>query len=253
MRIKFNKDLEFFFKRFFFSDKFLLKKRLERSIKNNYEDELKILDKIVDKNLESVDVGVYRGVYSYKLSKITAHVHSFEPNPLIFPYLNKNLKRISKNITLYDIALSDQTIETDLKIPERFKTLDTTNYEEKYKLGCATIHKKNILENNEFISCKVKTAKLDDILPNNKIGFIKIDVEGHEKNVLLGAKKILEKNRPNLLIEIEEKHTNDKVENIINFINDFGYKSYYSNNFELISTDKLKDHKLVNNYIFIHQ
>ena len=37
MRIKFNKEIEFFFKKIFFSQSYLLKKRLERSIKNNEE------------------------------------------------------------------------------------------------------------------------------------------------------------------------------------------------------------------------
>ncbi len=91
MKIRLNKEIEFLFKKIL-PDKYLLKKRLIRAIKNNYEEELSILDKIVNKDLESVDVGVYRGVYSYKLSKISKHVHSIEPNPLIFPYLERKLK-----------------------------------------------------------------------------------------------------------------------------------------------------------------
>jgi len=87
MRIKFNKELEFLFKKIFISEKFLFKKRINRAIKKTYEEELIILDQIVNKDLESVDVGVYRGVYSYRLSQISKHVHSFEPNPLLFSYL----------------------------------------------------------------------------------------------------------------------------------------------------------------------
>ena len=184
MRIKFNKEIEFLIKKIFFSEKYLLKRRLNRAIKNIYEDELLILDKIVDKNLESVDVGVYRGVYTYKLSKISKHVHAFEPNPLLFPHLNRNLKKIAENITLYENALSDTNSTTDLKIPKRFKTLNKKNYEEMYKLGSATIHKKNLLNNDDLVSLKVRTKKMDDILGNNNIGFIKIDVEGHELEVL---------------------------------------------------------------------
>ncbi len=108
MRIKFNKEIEFIIKKTFIPEKYLLKKRLDRAIEKNYEDELQILDKIASKDSESIDVGVYRGVYSYKLSKISKHVHSFEPNPLIFPYLEKNLKKIIKNMTLYNIALSNK-------------------------------------------------------------------------------------------------------------------------------------------------
>ena len=251
MRIKFNKEIEFLIKKIFFSEKFLLKKRLNRAIKKVYEEELLILDKLVDKNLESVDVGVYRGVYTYKLSKISKHVHSFEPNPLLFSYLNKNLKKLAKNITLYENALSNVSSIVDLKVPKRFNTFNKKNYEEMYKLGAATIHKKNLLNNQDFTTFKIRTKKLDDVLPDNKIGFIKIDVEGHEENVLNGAVKIIKKNKPVLLVEIEEKHSKKNVKETINFINSLGYKSYYLRNLNLVSTDKLNSYEDKNNYFFI--
>ena len=252
MRIKFNKEIEFVLKKLFIPEKFLLKRRIDRSIKGNYEQELQILDKIVKKDLDSIDVGVYRGVYSYSLSNLSKHVHAFEPNPILFPYLKKNLKKLIKNMTLYNLALSDKNGETDLKIPKRFKTLNEDNYEEKYKLGSATIHEKNLLGNDEYITLKVKTAKLDDIIESKGIGFIKIDVEGHEKNVLEGGINLIKKNKPNLLIEIEERHTSDKVENIINFVNSLGYKSYFFQNNQLTKTDRLIDFKSKNNFIFLN-
>ena len=49
------------------------------------------------------------------------------------------------NLTLYNYALSDKTTSTLLKIPRRFKNSNKSNYEEFYKLGCATIHQKNNL------------------------------------------------------------------------------------------------------------
>tara|TARA_B100001123_G_C15214959_1_gene988839 strand:+ start:390 stop:1148 length:759 start_codon:yes stop_codon:yes gene_type:complete len=251
MRIKFNKDIEFLFKKIFFSEKYLLKKRLNRAIKNIYEEELLILDKVVDKNLESVDVGVYRGVYTYQLSKISKHVHAFEPNPLLFSYLSKNLKELAENITLYENALSDVNDTTDLKVPKRFKTLNKKNFEEMYKLGAATIHKRNLLNNEDFITFKIRTKRMDDILINNNIGFIKIDVEGHEENVLNGAIEIIKKNKPVLLVEIEEKHTKRNVNESINFINSLGYKSYYLSGSKLENTEKLNNYKNKNNYFFI--
>ena len=251
MRIKFNKEFEFLFKKIFISEKYLLKKRLKRAIKQIYEKELAILDKIVIENLESVDVGVYRGVYTYRLSQLSKHVHSFEPNPLVFPYLDKNLKKIVKNMTLYNTALSDEITEVDLRIPKRFNVINKDNYEERYKLGASSIHKKNSLINDDYITYNVKTAKLDDLLINNNIGFIKIDVEGHEKNVVMGAINLIKKNKPNLLVEIEERHSKDKVEHTINFINGLGYKSYYCENFKLKETKNLSNLKLINNYIFL--
>ena len=84
------KDLEFFIKKVFFSESYLLKKRIKRAIKNNYEKELTIIERFSDKNKDALDIGVYRGVYSYKLSQYFKTVHSFEPNPLLYPYLEKN-------------------------------------------------------------------------------------------------------------------------------------------------------------------
>ena len=63
------KDIEFILKKIFLSEKYLLKKRLKRAIHNNYEKELKIIEKFADKTNDALDIGVYRGVYSYKLSQ----------------------------------------------------------------------------------------------------------------------------------------------------------------------------------------
>ena len=92
MKIKF-KDLEFIIKKFFISQSFLLRKRLVRAINNSYEKELFFIDRFSDKSKDALDIGVYRGVYSLKLSKNFKKVHAFEPNTLLFPYLNKNLKK----------------------------------------------------------------------------------------------------------------------------------------------------------------
>ena len=250
MRFKFHKEIEYFFKKFFLSEKYLLKKRLIRAYNKRYEEELLFLDKIVDKDSESVDVGVYRGVYTFQLAKISKHVHSFEPNPLIFPYLNKNLQKLIKNLTLYNVALSDKNGETELRIPIRNKYANKNNYEEMYESGRATIHKNNII-NSEYNSFKVRTVKLDDVLINNPIGFVKIDAEGHEKAILVGAKEIIKSRKPNLLVEIEERYTNEKTESIIEFINNLGYKSYFLEKNNLIKTEKLGNFNKKNNYIFL--
>ena len=195
-------------------------------------------------------MGVYRGVYTFQLAKISKHVHSFEPNPLIFPYLNKNLQKLIKNLTLYNVALSDKNGETELRIPIRNKYANKNNYEEMYESGRATIHKNNII-NSEYNSFKVRTVKLDDILINNPIGFVKIDAEGHEKVILEGAKEIIKKRKPNLLVEIEEQFTNEKTENTIEFINNLGYKSFFLEKNNLTKTEKLRNFNTKNNYIFL--
>ncbi len=243
------KDIEFFLKNIFFSEKFLLEKRLKRAIKNNYEKELSIIGNFTDKNKEAVDVGVYRGVYTYKLSKEFKHVHAFEPNPLIYPFLEKNLTKIVKNMTLKNLALSDSNGDVNLRIPSRSKSIFKTNYEEIYKLGCATIHEGNKIDNkNNF---KVKKIKLDDLLEDKNISFIKIDVEGHEREVITGSKKIIKKNKPVLLVEIEERHNNFPILDTIEFIKNFGYNSYFVADGNVKDVKKLKDINSENNFLFI--
>ena len=243
------KDIEFFLKNIFFSEKFLLEKRLKRAIKNNYEKELSIIGNFTDKNKEAVDVGVYRGVYTYKLSKEFKHVHAFEPNPLIYPFLEKNLTKIVKNMTLKNLALSDSNGDVNLRIPSRSKSIFKTNYEEIYKLGCATIHEGNKIDNkNNF---KVKKIKLDDLLEGKNISFVKIDVEGHEREVITGSKKIIKKNKPVLLVEIEERHNNLSILDTIEFIKNFGYNSYFVADGNIKDIKKLKDINSENNFLFL--
>tara|TARA_B100000131_G_scaffold312599_1_gene346870 strand:- start:136 stop:879 length:744 start_codon:yes stop_codon:yes gene_type:complete len=243
------KDLEFFFKKLFFSENFLLKRRLERSIKKNYEKELSIIDKFENKSKSAVDIGVYRGIYSYKLSKQFKHVYAYEPNPLIFPYLKKNLNKIIKNLTLKNFALSNSSGTVDLKIPFRSKSIFKDNIEELYKLGCATIQENKNYSN--YDSVKVNKIRLDEDLKNFDIGFIKIDVEGHEKEVIEGSRNLIIKSKPVLLIEIEEKHSGRPTYETINFICELGYKPYICKNNKLHDLHKSKNKEQENNFFFL--
>ena len=92
MRIKYSKEIEFFFKKNFFSQSYLLRRRLERAIKKNEENEIKLVKNFIKNDTDTLDIGVYRGVYSYEMSKYSKTVHAFEPNPIIYKDLDKNLK-----------------------------------------------------------------------------------------------------------------------------------------------------------------
>ena len=243
------KDLEYFIKNKIFTEKYLLKKRLDRAVKNDYESELSYIDKFSDTSKFAIDVGVYRGVYSYKLSKLFSHVYSFEPNPLISSYLAKNLPKIINNVTIMNYALSDSNGDVDLKVPKRSKSIFKQNVEEIYRLGLATIHESNKMEN--FEKFKVKKKKLDDLdINKKKIGFIKIDVEGHEKEVIIGAEKLIAESKPTMLIEIENRHTQKPVIETVNYIRNLGFNCYFLKNNSLIGIEKLSMEDKNNNFIF---
>jgi FkbM family methyltransferase len=242
------KDLEFILKKII-PEKYLLKKRLKRAIEKNYEKELEVINQFADKSKDALDIGVYRGVYSYKLSQNYNLVHSFEPNPLLYPHLKRNLKKIINNIKLYNLALSDKNGETRLKLPIRNNSIFSTNIEELYQLGAASIHPENKFE--KFKEVVVKMKKLDDLKIENKIGFIKIDVEGHELEVIKGSSKIISENMPILLVEIEKRHTNKPVLESINYIKNMGYDCFFVKNKKLISVENLENNDSENNYYFL--
>ncbi len=62
------KDAKFILQKLFVPDHIILKKRILRSIKSKIEEEYLAIPLLCDKNYLSIDIGVFRGVYSFLLS-----------------------------------------------------------------------------------------------------------------------------------------------------------------------------------------
>ena len=74
---------------------------------------------------------------------------------------------------------------------------------------------------------EVATSRLDDF-DLGDVGFVKIDVEGHELAVLKGAPELLTVQRPTILIEIEEHaHRDGQFDAIVDFLTDLSYRGSY--------------------------
>lgn len=58
----------------------------------------------------------------------------------------------------------------------------------------------SMCENKELKECKVKAKRIDDVLGDEKISFIKMDIEGSEKNAIVGMEKLIRQNTPILAI-----------------------------------------------------
>ena len=175
------------------------------------EPEIKILKYLVDSSKESIDVGAANGIYSYYLSKISSHVHSFEPNPFFYEFIQQ---WAFENITVMPMALSDNKGLSILSIP---------------LVGGKEFRKEGSLEkinNGNHNKIEIPTITLDE-LEHSNIGFIKIDVEGHEEHVIKGSINLLDKWRPNLLIEIEQRHNDKNIFDIFSLIKEIGYKGYF--------------------------
>ena len=173
--------------------------------------DIKFLKHLIDKNLNSIDVGAYKGVYTYFISKYSKHVYAFEPNPKSYKILKKTVKN---NVKVLPYALSDKSCFDFLKIPKGKKG---------YSNQGGSI--RNVKLDEKFGKLKIETKKIDDLKLKN-IGFIKIDAEGVELKVLKGAKKLIKQYKPTLLIEIEERYISGSIEKSLNKILNLGYRGF---------------------------
>ena len=173
--------------------------------------DIKILKHLINKGKNSIDIGAYKGVYTFLLAKCSEKVYAFEPNPKSFNILKKSVK---KNVNVFPFAITNKSGTDFLKIPKGKKG---------YSNQGGSL--RNVKLDKNFGKIKVITKKLDDINLKN-IGFIKIDAEGSELNVLNGAKKIIKKYKPTLLIEIEERYISEPIEKSLKRILDFGYNGF---------------------------
>ena len=249
MRLFNSKKIEFIIKKFFnLSDASNLKRRAERYLKKSTEREIRILHTLIDKTQGAVDIGVYRGVYSYHLAKYSNFVYAFEANPLLHAKLNSSFRN-HKNIKIENLAVSKKNGYTSLRIPIRDIKAEYDD-DQKYKLGIATIHSDNQLKNESFETIdKIETVALDNYEFDHPIGFIKIDVEGHELEILKGANNFIKKNKPIMLIEIEERHSGIPREEIISYIRNIGYEAFFVN--EKYQVMPIKNLDLLSNHNFL--
>jgi FkbM family methyltransferase len=212
------------------------------------EPEIRLLKQLVDPARTSVDVGANKGVYTYFLSRLSAHVFAYEPNPKFTPILTPV---VGPKVTLFEAALSDRDGEATLTIPINRKG-ESNNAAS--------------LESGKFI-CEVKPITVAvrrlDRAGHPDVGFVKIDVEGHEEAVIRGAAGTLTDQRPTLLVEIETFHRKVDIRQTFALIGSFGYQGYMLLGGRLTSVDQFsaQEHQLgplqgsggqyVKNFIFL--
>ncbi len=181
-----------------------------------------------------LDIGSNSGIYSLtvgdQFSKIK--VLAFEPIKKTRSIFKKNvsLNKKNKNVKLYPFGLSDKS--KNLLVKAQIKN----GYIQKGGFGVANNNEDTTSLHTEYAPFK----RGDDLLKiKNKIVFVKIDVEGHEINVLEGMLKILKRNKVFLQIEIFDR--NFKKTNLLLKKNNFrkiykissdGKDDYYYQNFE---------------------
>lgn len=177
------------------------------------EAEIALLPFLADPARVSLDIGANKGVYAWLLKDRSRAVHAFEPNPKMFRFLQR---LAGDNVHVSQIALSNQSGETVLRVP-RHRRGGFSNQG-------ASLSDVKVADN--FVGVPIEAKRLDDLAIDD-VGFIKIDVEGFEQAVLEGACETIARDRPSLLIEMEEAHTKQPIEEAITAVEALGYRGVF--------------------------
>ncbi|ODQ87713.1 FkbM family methyltransferase [Mycolicibacterium holsaticum] len=220
------------------------------------EPELKLVPMLADPHRDFLDVGANDGVYSYFALGRFRQVVAVEAHPALIARLRRIMK--SDNPVLA-IALSDQVGETALHVPVRRGRAVTTR--------CSLQADAN--PGFALRTVTVPTTTVDQ-LGLDRLGVIKIDVEGHELKVLRGAAQTLATAKPVCIVECEERHNVGGVAQAFSFFGDLGYRGYFlhrgelrdGTDFDAATLQRAENAKAVgggrspdyvNNFLFVHR
>ena len=160
---------------------------------------LKFLDYCDQKNKKFnhiLDIGAWVGTWSVAMNKYCGRVLAFEPDPVHFECLTKN---VPEEIETHQLAVGNE---------QKMICLSEDNF----------THSKRVIGEGTIPMVTV------DSLGINDIDVIKIDVEGYEMEVLKGATKTLE-NTQYLMIELNNNTKKYGSSNIAveKFISSLGF------------------------------
>jgi FkbM family methyltransferase len=197
------------------------------------------------------DVGANTGLYTYAFGR-TVSVDAFEPLPEAARLL-KALATALPRVRVHEVALSDCAGAATLYVPHirgvpftelaRFSPVQGPHH-----------------------TAVVAVRTLDEYDLHN-IGLIKIDVEGHERQVIRGAAHTIEREKSMLLVEIEQRHGSADITETFQTITALGYRGYFIDGHgrrhpiadfryerdQEPYIERPTDVRYVNNFLFIHE
>ena len=178
----------------------------------NGEPEIRLVRSLVTKGMVAVDAGANIGTYSYFLRQRARRVYAYEPNP----GLAARLAQLMPDVTVRQVALSSKPGSLELSVP-----LDDLG-RPSHELG--SVAQKF---DGECVNFTVECITIDSE-GLNEVGFIKIDVEQHEREVLRGALQTISRCRPVIFVEVYPLKYQRSLAQEFAFILEQGYCAWFS-------------------------
>ena len=188
------------------------------------------------------DIGSNIGFHALTANRVinSGKIYAFEPMPAVREVFEKHISLNSKlilsnNIALLPVAISDA--EGQVEFSNDFDHRDGNTYVKESYVFSGT-------KNKITVPCQ----SVDGLLEQGyeKPDIIKIDVEGAEYDVLVGARDTLQQYRPNILLATHDCHLPGVKEKCIYFLEELGYDMKHTGMYHKY-TEGLDD------YIAIHK
>ncbi len=157
-----------------------------------------------------IDAGANFGVFSCLAATIArkGRIYSFEPVGITYDFLLKNTNKYP-NVVPYQMGLGDEDSMQKIHFNPGKLHLSILDYSGYYDDNYKEYGKTE----------EVEIIKIDSFIAKNnitKFDFLKIDTEGYEKEILLGAKKSIKKFKP--IIAVSAYHQFGDKEKIVEII-----------------------------------
>lgn len=171
-------------------------------------------------NGDFVEVGANIGTETVSLVSINKYncIHAFEPLSTNFKQLEQiKAENNFRNLILYNFLVADKSGRANFSIPQ-FNNSGS---------GHIILSQNSTEELPNF-----KVVTLDEELQNlQSCSAIFIDVEGFEYQVLCGAKEIIRRFKPFIILEVNKKFLKDRAGITVSFLHqqlrEMGYRSFY--------------------------
>jgi len=142
----------------------------------------------VPRNSTVIDVGANIGLSTILLARLTERVIAFEPSPPNVAFLRRNLERNGiTNVEVHAAAVSNEPGTLRFHVAQ-------------FGAGSHVVAAGHV-SGGTIPTVEVPAVTLDGI-DLSTIAFVKIDAEGHEPDVLAGARRLLAQDRPLIYTEV---------------------------------------------------
>jgi FkbM family methyltransferase len=179
-----------------------------RKLKATLDPEMDVASRILRPGLTAIDVGANQGLYTHAFARTGARVEAFEPQSACLDIL-RSYERTRRNVRVHGFALGARAGKAVLTVPRR----NGVRVSGHARIG-------DVDGESEQQSINVRTL---DSFEFRDVAVIKVDVEGHESEVLRGAAETIGRWRPMLIVEMEQRHLAESIQDAFARVLSLGY------------------------------